>query len=172
MDAFWKSVLWQQFGATIDMFEHALRDCPDDLWRVSLWGQHSDRPDLSEFWYVAYHALFWLDLYLTGSVEGFTPPAPFDLSELDPNGLMPTRTYTRDELLAYLDHNRQKCRATIDALTDEQAQRVCAFPWGAPTFAGLLLDNMRHTQEHAAQLHMFLGQKRGTHPRWYAQPVS
>jgi hypothetical protein len=27
----WKKVLWQQFGASIDMFENALKACPDDL---------------------------------------------------------------------------------------------------------------------------------------------
>ena len=27
----------------------------------------------AEFWYVIYHALFWLDLYLEGSAEGFAP---------------------------------------------------------------------------------------------------
>ena len=36
-------------------------------------------PAAAEFWYVVYHALFWLDLYLSGAVEGFAPPAPFTL---------------------------------------------------------------------------------------------
>lgn len=33
------------------------------------------------FWDVALHALFWLDLPLSGSLEGFKSPAPFSLSE-------------------------------------------------------------------------------------------
>ena len=28
-----------------------------------------------QFWFIAYHTLFWLDLFLTGSSEGFAPPA-------------------------------------------------------------------------------------------------
>src|SRR4029434_767437 len=32
MDDFWKTVLWQQFDAAIDMLENAMRACPDDLW--------------------------------------------------------------------------------------------------------------------------------------------
>jgi hypothetical protein len=32
MDDFWKTVLWQQFGAAIDMLENAVRACPDELW--------------------------------------------------------------------------------------------------------------------------------------------
>ncbi|HCI80283.1 MAG TPA: DinB family protein, partial [Ktedonobacter sp.] len=32
MDFLWKTALWQQFGATIDMLENALLACPDTLW--------------------------------------------------------------------------------------------------------------------------------------------
>jgi len=32
MDDFWKTLLWQQFGAAIDMLENAMHACPDDLW--------------------------------------------------------------------------------------------------------------------------------------------
>jgi hypothetical protein len=63
-------------------------------------------------WYLAYHALFWLDLYLSGSEEGFTPPAPFTLDELDPAGLVPERPHTKDELHAYLEHGRRECQST------------------------------------------------------------
>jgi hypothetical protein len=165
---FWKVVLWRQFAAAIDMLADALRQCPDRLWNFSMWSEEASPPGLSQFWYVAYHALFWLDLYLTGSVESFSPPAPFTLSELDPRGLLPEREYTKAELLAYLEHSRQKCRAVIEGLTDEEAQRICIFSWGEVSFAELLLDNMRHVQEHGAQLHMALGQQNGSNSRWMA----
>src|SRR5262249_41964425 len=112
---------------------------------------------------------FWLDLYLSGAVEGFAPPAPFTLDELDPAGLLPERPYAKDELLTYLEHGRSKCRATIDALTDERARQRCRFSWGEVSFVELLLYNMRHVQEHAAQLNLFLGQKLGSAPGWVAQ---
>lgn len=161
MNTFWKEIIWQQFGAAIDMLENAMLACPEELWR--------DRSQEPEFWYVAYHTLFWLDLYLSGSVEGFVPPAPFTLDELDPAGLLPNRPYTQAELQRYLAHSRQKCRATIAALTDEQASRLCSFSWGQVSFAELLLYNMRHVQEHAAQLNLLLGQKLGSGPGWVAR---
>src|SRR5437660_11194839 len=98
----WRTILWQQFGAAIDMLENALLAYPDELW-----GDRSRRPG---FWYVVYHTLFFLDLYLSGSLEGFTPPDPFNLDELDPAGLLPDRVYTKDELPAYLPPGRRKCR--------------------------------------------------------------
>lgn len=169
MDTVWTTSIWRQFGAALDMLENALRACPEDLWAGRLWPEQELGPEFAEFWYVAYHTLFWVDLYLSGAVEGFTPPAPFTLAELDPAGLLPDRRYTPAELLAYLEHDRQKARGLLAALTPEQAQRICRFPWGTLPFAELLLDNMRHIQEHGAQLNLFLGQTKGAQARWVAQ---
>jgi hypothetical protein len=158
MDKTWKAILWQQFGAAIDMLENALLACPDELW--------SDRSRQPEFWYLVFHTLFFLDLYLSGSVDGFAPPAPFTLDELDPSGVLPERPYTKDELRAYLEHGRAKCRATIDALTDEKARRRCELERVDVSEAELLLYNMRHVQHHAAQLNLLLRQTIDSAPRW------
>jgi hypothetical protein len=165
------AMLWRQFGAAIAMLRDALRDCPDDLWEKHLW---EDQPDqwvaagFAAFWYLGYHTLFWLDLYLTGAEDGFAPPAPFDLVEMEAGEILP-RTYTREELLGYLDYCRRKCQETIGALSNEQAYRLCRFAWGELSFAELQLYSLRHVQEHAAQLHMFLGQRAGKSTRWVAQ---
>jgi hypothetical protein len=110
MDSTLKSSIWSQFGAAIDMLDNAIVACPD-----ALWGDHIQP---QEFWYVAYHTLFWVDLYLFGAEEGFEPPAPFTLIESDEAGLLPDRIYTKAELQTYLKHCRDKCRTTIEALTD------------------------------------------------------
>jgi hypothetical protein len=164
-------MLWRQFGAAIDTLSDALRDCPDELWEKHLW---EDQPDqwvaagFSAFWYLGYHTLFWLDLYLTGAEEGFIPPAPFDLVEMDADEVLP-RTYSRAELLRYLDHCRRKCRETIGTMSSEQANRLCQFAWGELPFAELQLYCLRHVQEHSAQLHMFLGQQTGKSTSWVSQ---
>jgi len=172
MNITWKTIIWQQFGAAIDMLDNALRACPDEVWRDRLWDNPSQRPEYSQFWYIVYHALFWLDLYLTGAEEGFVPPAPFTLIEQDGDGPLPERPYTKDELLAYLEYSRKKCQATIEALTDETAQRRCRVGWGEVSFAELLLYNMRHVQEHASQLSLMLGQKVGSAPDWETKAKS
>lgn len=164
-------MLWRQFGAAIDTLGDALRDCPDELWEEKLWQDQSDQwvaAGFSSFWYLGYHALFWLDLYLTGAEEGFMPPEPFDLVEMYDGEVLP-RTYTRQELLDYLSHCRQKCQETIEALTTEQANHTCRFPWGEIPFAELQLYSLRHVQEHAAQLHLFLGQKAGKSSEWVSR---
>ena len=158
MDTTWRVALWRQFASSIDMLENALVACPDELW--------SDRSRRPEFWYVVYHTLFFLDLYLSGSLEGFAPPTPYTLDELDPAGLLPERVYTKEEMQAYLEHGREKCRATIESLTDEAASSGCVFSWGEMSFAELLLDNMRHVQHHTAQLNLILRQVTDSAPVW------
>ena len=163
MDSLWRTVLWAQFGAAIDMLDNAVVACPDALWRQSLWPDppdHSLPPGRTEFWYIAYHALFWLDLYLFGSEEGFMPPAPYALVEQDDTGPMPERPYTKDELRAYLAYARHKCKTTLETLTDERARQLVDFPWvegQAVSYIELQIYSMRHVQEHAAQLNLLLG---------------
>jgi hypothetical protein len=159
MDAFFKSILSSQFGASIDMLENAMRACPDTLWTGS------------RFWHLAYHTLFFLDLGLSESTENFNPPAPFTLSELDPSGLLPDRTYTKEELQAYLEHCRKKCRAAIDSLTEEKARDSRQYGSIELSFAELLLSHMRHVQHHAAQLNLILHQHTDSAPRWVKQAV-
>ncbi len=165
MEDILKKAMAQQFEAAIDMLENALLACPEALWCVRLW-EDAQLPRASEFWYILYHTLFWLDLYLSGSVEGFKPPAPFTLEELDPAGIIPKEAYEKVELRTYLEHDRRKCRSTMESLTEEKAGQRCTFSWGEVSFAALLLDTMRHVQEHTAQLNMILGQEIGWSPKW------
>ena len=157
----------RSWAAAIDMLENAINVCPDELW-----SDPSEKPAWSSrgvvgFWHVAYHALFFLDLQLSGSLEGFSPPAPFNLSELDPDGRLPERPYAKAEVQSYLRHCREKCRSTLASLTEEQARRVCfsGSPYEMP-FAELLLYTLRHVQHHVAQLNLLLRQNVGAAPTW------
>ena len=118
-----------------------------------------------------FHTLFFLDLQLAGSAEGFAPPPPFDLRELDPEGLLPERPYTKQELGTYLQHCREKCRSILANLTDEQARRRCHFGAIELTVAELMLYGMRHVQHHAAQLNLLLRQQTGLAPRYVKRAV-
>ncbi|MEX2161415.1 MAG: DinB family protein [Anaerolineales bacterium] len=154
-------MLWHQYGAAIDDLEYVLRDCPDELWEEMLWDDHADQwvaRGFSKFWYLGYHVLFWLDLYLFGAEEGFAPPAPFDLVEMHANESLP-RIYSREELLHYLAACREKCKDIVLGMTEEEARRMCKFPWGELPYGELQLYNLRHVAEHGSQLRMFLGQR-------------
>ena len=153
-----KELLWKQFGATIDMFENALSACPKELWNTE-----------SHFWYIAYHTLFYLDYYLTEEPDKFFPPAPFTLSEFDPSGKLPERVYTREELIAYTAHCRDKCHGLIAALTDERAASRWINEYRNYSMLELILYNMRHVQHHAAQLNLLLRQGGYDVPDWVSR---
>ena len=159
MDTALKTSIWQQFGAAIDTLEDAINLCPDELWTTTLW-EDEDDARYGQFWYLAYHTLSWLDLFLTGKREGFTPPAPFI------RGALPDKPYAKDDVHNYLKQCRQNCKNTIESLTDEKANQLCTFEWMELTFVELQLYSMRHVQEHAAQLNLVLGQKGVTGQDW------
>lgn len=173
MSTAWNQILWGQFGATLDMLENAILACPDELWsdpsKKPAWVSNG----VVGFWYLVYHTLFFVDLQLSGGVvEGFAPPAPFDLKELDPAGLLPDQPYTKAELRGYVDHCRKKGRDTFAALTEEKAMQPCRWGTFELSFAELTLHGMRHVQHHTGQLNLLLRQNAGSAPRWVnrAQP--
>lgn len=159
----WSVALWRQYGAAIETLDNAIAACPDALWRERLWEvPQGDEfwPDFSAYWYVGYHALLWLDAYLSADLDHFAPPAPYSPGEMGPEENLPKQPYTKEEVRAYLVYVREKARARLSALTGEQASQPFEFPWlpGKPiTYLELQLYSMRHTQEHAAQLLFFLG---------------
>jgi uncharacterized damage-inducible protein DinB len=160
MDLNFRDVVWQQFGAAIDMLENAMKACPDEIW--------NDRSRNPQFWYVAFHTIFWLDLYLADSLETFTPPSPFTIAEIE-SEQVPENPYTRAELQNYLEHGRQRCREWITGVTDEKLCRRCPFDWVEGTNAELMLYNMRHVQHHAAQLNLILRQTIDSAPAWVSK---
>jgi len=172
MERDFKGVLWGQFGASIQMLENAIDACPDDVW-----SDPSRRPewpdnDVVGFWYLVFHTLFWLDFYLSNQrEEEFSPPAPFTTEEFAPEGLLPERPYTKDELRPYLEHCRRKCRTAIAALDDRDAfeREVPSRP--GMSVAELFLYNMRHVQHHTAQLNLILRQRASSPPpNWVSKP--
>ncbi|GAB4513081.1 MAG: hypothetical protein OHK0046_13490 [Anaerolineae bacterium] len=162
MDQALKDAVWRQFGAAMDTLEDAINLCPEHLWTVALWPDNDDAR-YGQFWYVAYHPVVWLDLFLGGSYEAFTPPAPFV------RGVLPEQPYPKEVVLGYLKQCRQKGYEVIQSLTNDTAYRVCVFPWMQPTFLELQLYSLRHVQEHAAELNMVLGQHGVTGQDWVAQ---
>ncbi len=143
------------------MLENAIKACPDKVW--------GDKPGFHEFWYIAYHTLFFLDYYMSDSDNNFAPPKPFTLDELDPAGILPDRVYTKEELLKYLDYGREKSRSAINSLTEQKAKQPCGFERKNFSVAELYIYNMRHVQHHAAQLNLLLRQKIDSAPGWVSQ---
>ena len=155
MDTTLKEILWRQFGASIDMLKNAIAFCPLHFWDTD-----------KQFWYIAYHSVFFLDYYLTMNPVGFVPPSPFSLSEFEDR--MPERTYTKDEVMNYLQFCRNKCHHFISSMTDEIANSNWTNESKTMSYnvIEILLYNMRHVQHHSAQLNLLLRQGINDAPDW------
>jgi uncharacterized damage-inducible protein DinB len=158
---FWRSAIRQQFRAAIDMLANAIQDCPDSVW--------PGEPPRA-FWYIAFHTLFFVDLYLSPVGEDeFRPPAPFGLAELADEAGVAEPAHTKDELLAYLEHCREKLDAVMAGMTVAWTAAPCPFDYRKMDNGELLLYNMRHVQHHAAQLYLLLRQRTDSAPKWVSK---
>ena len=151
----------QNFEEALRLMEAALTDCPDDLWRADLWpgeaptapgpygGLHGSAP-----WFLGYHSLLTLDYDLTAEFEPWAPPPPFDENTY----AFPNRVFTKPEVLGYVDWCRGRVRETLDALTEELADRPLpdAHRYRGMTFGVIVGRQPLHVVEHAAQIRQFL----------------
>lgn len=155
MDNNLKEILWRQFGASIDMLKNAIELCPEAHWDTK-----------NQFWYNAYHSIFFLDYYLTIPPVGFAPPDPFDLSEFEDR--MPNSVYSKEELLFYTQFCRNKCHNLIMNMTDELYKSVWENESKTMQYnvIEIILYNLRHVQHHVGQLNMLLRQMIDEAPDW------
>lgn len=150
--------IWSQFGASLNLLENAIMMCPDEHWDTAL-----------DFWYLSYHCIFWTDYYLTTEPSKFEPPKPFTFSEFDPTGKKPDRTYKKPEVLAYLEHCRQKANQLISGLTIEKLKDRWVNDYKNFSLLEILFYNIRHIQHHSAQLNLLLRQTINKAPTWVSQ---
>lgn len=152
-----KAILWRQFGAVIDMLESSILVCSESFW------------DKKEFWYGAYHTIFWLDYYSSAEPDVFSPPNLFSLSEFDPKGILPERVYSKIELLDYLEYSRKKVYFLIDGLNEETSKERFITKNKNYNRIEIILYSMRHVQHHVGQLNLLLRQNVDTAGEWVSE---
>jgi hypothetical protein len=139
-----RAALRGQYHGAMDMLRGAIEACPDDLWVAG----HPPR----SFWRLAYHTLFFGQLYLEVRYEDFKPWEHHrDEVESDAEReRLDARPYTQAELLTYWDW--------IDEWADGQFDRIdlaspdSGFSWYKMPKLDHVILNIRHISEHAGQL--------------------
>jgi hypothetical protein len=166
-DDLWPRLIGRQFAAAIQMVEQAVEACPDDLW--------DDRSDGSPFWHLAYHALFFTDLYLSDDEKSFrardyhedkTHFLPGDYGDFGGVVGTPERPYTRAQLAEYARYCLGKCEEAFARLTDERTLERCGFWWYELNVGEFVLNNLRHVQHHAGQLVLLLRRRADVGIEW------
>lgn len=167
MNDYWQSVLARQLAAGIQMTRAAIEACPAHLW--------DDRTEGSPFWHIAYHALYYTDLYLSADLASFQPQAfhtnnahflPGDYKDYGGVVTTPETALTQAQLLDYADHCLRKSVEAVKTLTSQRVLERCGFPWYPLSVGELFLTNLRHTQHHAGQLGLLLRRHAGIGVDW------
>jgi hypothetical protein len=144
---YWKPILVSQYEGALSMLLHCIEGCPPEHWESKV-AQGTVR-------WVVYHTLFYTDLYLSRSNDGFI------LRELHERGGDERRPEAsvglpKEESLAYLPLCREKMLESIANETEESLAGPSGFFWYEITRGEMHLVNIRHIQHHTAQLSAFL----------------
>lgn len=165
MDKSINEILWNQFGASIDMLINVISNCPDDYFETH-----------KRFYYLVFHSTIFLDYYLTIPPSDFSPLLSFTqkVAEDRPietiDDLIPDKIYEKGEIVAYLKQSRVKGKQIVYALNnrtlnDKFKEGDNPNDMNYPILE-IILYNMRHTQHHTAQLNMLLRQDINKHMEW------
>jgi hypothetical protein len=147
MTEYIKQILIAQFEAALAMLHQCITACPEEHW--------DDRITNGTFRWVAYHTLFFVDLYLSPNQDSFVER---DLNLLGGDERQPVESVglSKADTLAYLLICRQKMLETIAADSEESLRAPSGFEWYKITRGELHVVNIRHVQHHTGQLSAFL----------------
>jgi hypothetical protein len=145
-----KDVFIPQYSASLAMLKNAVAACDNALW--------NDTSHKNRFWHMAYHALFYTDLYLSSDEQHFTPWTKHraDYQVLGDKLPWPPHhapkigePYTQAEILEYCDVLQSSLSERMAALDFEAAS---GFFWLPFSKFELHIYNIRHLQHHTGQL--------------------
>ncbi|MHA2006938.1 MAG: hypothetical protein ACXABO_02980 [Promethearchaeota archaeon] len=148
-----KNAINEQYGAAIRMLEQNLKICPKEVW--------DDRSRGPPFWHVAYHAMWFLDWYLSDSIktrENFKSKFGDSASHFEQLVVTNIRdvVLTSKQLLNYLSEIKEKTKNRIINLTSEELSQPSVFDWHGNSVLSSLLYNLRHLTLHIGALNLRL----------------
>lgn len=161
MIQFVKEAVSSQFLASLEMLKNAMVAWPEEQWNTN-----------KRMFYVVYHTLWFTDYYLSFPPEespAFLPHTLVDYKDKAEEALddiQPDRFYTREELLVWLEHCKNKCKSFVDGMTEETFASTWENEWKTLPVLEMMLYNMRHIQGHASQLNLMLRQNGNDVPDW------
>ncbi|MFW5839379.1 MAG: DinB family protein [Planctomycetota bacterium] len=145
-----RSAMKRQYHAALRTLRKGIELCPEPLWL-----DQENHP--SSFWQIAYHAVFYTDLYSLQRDEDFQPWEKHReeyqfLQEVPPDDRPPRlgEPYSKQEVLDYLEIVDGRIDSVVEGLDLETDD--CGFWWYDMPKLDHELMNIRHTQHHAAQL--------------------
>jgi hypothetical protein len=156
-------VIRSQYLASLEMLKETITLCPESIW--------NSPGDKTKFWHIAYHALFYVHLYLQDSERTFTPwvnhRQSYNFIGLRlPPGVTPPQVdqpYDKESVLEYLAFCRQQVAERVPQLNLEAASGFSWLPFGK---FELQIYSIRHLQQHTGELMERLGTRADVEIHW------
>lgn len=152
----YSAIIVSQYLAALEMLKQVIVQCPEGLW--------NDPGDKIKVWHIAYHALFYTQLYLQDTAHTFTP-WPKHRNEYQFIGQVPWpphapprigEPFDKESVLEYAAFCRQQVEQRVPLLKLEAAS---GFEWLPFTKLELQFYTIRHLQQHTGELMERLGQR-------------
>ena len=142
-----KQIVTGQFAAGLCMLNQCVQACRDEHWE--------GRVAVNTFRQVAYHTLFFADLYLSPNEESF---ALRDFHHRGGDEREPVNSVglSKTETLEYVAICRRKLGPALDVETMGTLMGPSGFSYRRISRGELHLYNIRHIQHHAGQLSAYL----------------
>ncbi|HLJ12655.1 MAG TPA: DinB family protein [Planctomycetaceae bacterium] len=156
-----KTILTGQFEAALCMLNDCVRKCPQEHWEGKIAND--------TFRQVAYHTLFFVDLYLSPGEAAFQLRDCHRRGGDERSSTEVSSGLSREETLSYLAICRQKALETLASETPESLQRESGFSWLPFSRGELHLYNIRHVQHHTGQLSAYLRRLVQDSERWWVK---
>ncbi len=159
----YSEIIISQYQAALEMLKQTIAECPEASW--------SSPDDKTQFWQIAYHALFYTHLYLQDSVQAFRPwskhrkdyqnigQLPGPLSSPPQIG----EPYAKGDVLEYLAVCQHQVKERVPHLNLEAAS---GFDWLSFSKLELQFYTIRHIQQHVGELIERLGTRAGAEIDW------
>ena len=158
-----KQIIQSQYLAALAMLKEAVAACPPESW--------NDPQDRNKFWHSAYHALFYVHLYLQDTEHTFTPWAKHH-QEYQYMGQVPGplrepprigEPYSREEVLEFHEFVCAQVRERVPALDLEAPSGFHWLPFGK---LEQQIYSIRHLQQHTGELYERLGARAAIDLKW------
>jgi hypothetical protein len=153
-----KSAVTSQYRAALMTLKQSIDRADEETWAVG----HIDGPVNQ----VVFHTLFYADLYLHQSEDGFEDQkfhrdhAAYFRDYEEKADRLPVNFYDRSTTVEYLAHCMGKAPTVMAEETEASLSGASGFHWRPGSRAEHHIYNVRHIQHHAAQLglrHQLLG---------------
>jgi len=156
-----KTILTGQFEASLCMLNACIQKCPQEHWE--------GRIANDTFRQVAYHTLFFVDLYLSTNEAAFTLRDTHRRGGDERAAMAVSTGLAQDETLSYLAICRQKALDTLASETPDSLMGESGFSLLPFSRGELHLSNIRHVQHHTGQLSAHLRRIVEDGERWWVK---